>query len=277
MAKRVKPTPTLASVTHDVRTSLEGVNRSSYNENTENAIRTNLSMPKDGTEDYEAPFPFLQLATASLPDEVEWEGAMVYDTDAGTPVYSDGANWVPLQFDIPIFSTDPGADSGLFWDESDNAWDVWTPVAPLSFSGNTLVVATASETDLGVVDLATDAEIRSAATGAHVITADALESAAAPQSLTPNATVALDWDSGIAFTLAMDGNHTLQNPTNGQPGTWRTVLVTTASSTRTLSFDTQYVGPGLTALTDITSSKSYLVTIYCASTSSFWVGYLPQS
>ena len=272
MAKRVKPTPSAAAVTADVRTSLESVNRASFNETTENAIRTNLSMPKDGTEDYEAPFPFLQLATASLPDEAEWEGAMVYDTTAGTPVYSDGVSWVPLQFDIPIFSTDPGVDSGLFWDESDNAWDVWTPSAPLSFSGNNLQIATADETNVGVVDLATDAEIRAATTGAHTITADALESAAALVSLTETGgAIAVDWDTFINGTVTVDETSAIANPTNGQPGTWRTIKVIGNNSTpRTVTFGANYVGPNLADMTDVTSTKRYLVSIFCETTSVFW-------
>jgi hypothetical protein len=81
----------------------------------------------------------------------------------------------------------------------------------------------------------------------------------------------LDWDAGINFTLTVAGNRALGNPTNGQPGTWRTVRVQGNDATlRSLSFAGQYLGE-LPSLTDITSTKWYLLMIYCATTTHFAV------
>ena len=283
MAKRIKPTPALPNITADTRTSLESVNRATFNETIENAIRTNLAFPKDGTEDFEAPVPFLQVPTAELPDAAEWEGSMAYDTDLEQVVWSNGTAWVPLASG-PVGTsvdllTDPNADRILFWDDSDNAADWLIPVAPLSISGNNLQISTADETDVGVVDLATDAEIRSAATGAHGITADALETAAALVSLTESSgTIAVDWDTFINGIVTVDQTSVISNPTNGQPGTWRTIIVQGNDATnRTVTFGNQYIGPNLTDITDADNAKFYLVAIYCQTASLFWASCMASS
>lgn len=126
--------------------------------------------------------------------------------------------------------------------------------------------ATASAT--GVVEKATDAEVRSAAAD-KFLAADHIESAAASVALSDAATVAIDWDAGINFTLTVTANRTLGNPTNGQPGTTRTLLVQGNDGTdRTLTFGNQYLGdvPGIT---DCDSARWYLITIFCISTTHF--------
>jgi len=130
-----------------------------------------------------------------------------------------------------------------------------------------------SETAVGVYDMATDAEIRAAASGAHAIMAADLETAAAAVALTDAATVAVDWDSGINFTVTLGGNRTLGNPTNGQPGTWRRIQVTQdGTGSRTLAYGNQYVFPGGTepVLTTAAASVDVLY-IYCRTSSIFEV------
>lgn len=129
--------------------------------------------------------------------------------------------------------------------------------------------ATTSAT--GVVELATDAEVRAAASGV-VLTTDLIETASASVALTDAATVAVDWDSFIFGTLTMAGNRTLGNPTNGQPGTYRTLFVSGNDGTgRTLTFDTFYGGNDDT-ITAITSTTGrVLITLFCLNGGAFFV------
>lgn len=127
--------------------------------------------------------------------------------------------------------------------------------------------ATTSAT--GVIELATDAEVRSATTGNLALTPAHIESASADVALTDASTVAIDWDTGINFTLTVTANRTLGNPTNGQPGTTRTVLVQGNDTTdRTIAFDTQYLGE-VPTITDCDSGVWYLISIYCVSSTHF--------
>lgn len=103
---------------------------------------------------------------------------------------------------------------------------------------------TADETNTGVVDLATIAEIRSATTGAHAIPAAALETAAALVTIPDGATVTPDWDAFIFGQLTLGGNRALAVPTNLQIGTWRTIWIQGSDGTgRTLTLATGYLGP----------------------------------
>ncbi|MCV0371708.1 hypothetical protein [Filomicrobium sp.] len=118
------------------------------------------------------------------------------------------------------------------------------------------------------IDKATAANVR-AAVADKVLTSDLVESAATPVALSDAATVAIDWDGGINFTLTVTANRVLGNPTNGQPGTWRTVYVQGDDGTaRTITFDTQY-GGDVPSLTDIDSTKKYLISIYCVTATHF--------
>lgn len=134
--------------------------------------------------------------------------------------------------------------------------------------GNIKQAATTSAT--GVTELATDAEVRSAATGDKVLTSAQLETAAAFVPLTDAATVTFDWDAGINFELELTTDRVLGNPSNGQVGTWRTVLVSSDGGADTLTFDTNYGGE-LPELTDVTTTKWYLLMVFCVTTSHFLV------
>ena len=118
--------------------------------------------------------------------------------------------------------------------------------------------------------VASIADVRSAAAGKTFETG-LIESASAFVTLTDAATVALDWDTFINGTVTLTANRTLGNPTNGQPGTYRTVLIKGNSATpRIVSFGAQYLG-GTPTLEDVTSTKWYLATIMCISTTHFLV------
>ena len=128
----------------------------------------------------------------------------------------------------------------------------------------------ATDAATGVVEKAVVGEVY-AATADKFISADLIESASAAVALSDAATVALDWDAGIYRTLTITANRILGNPTNGQPGTWRTVRVQADTGTnRTLTFDTQYVNV-VPTLTDIDSGQPYLLTIFCHTASVFYV------
>jgi hypothetical protein len=131
----------------------------------------------------------------------------------------------------------------------------------------------ASETLAGVLELATDAEIRASSAGGLALTAADLETAAAPVALTDAATVAVDWASGINFTVTLAGNRTLGNPTNGKPGQWRRVQITQdATGSRTLAYGGQYLHPGSTEPVLSTAANAVdTLYIYCRTTSLFEV------
>jgi hypothetical protein len=138
--------------------------------------------------------------------------------------------------------------------------------AGTSISG--AVVAEGSPTDPLVAG--TTAGVR-AATPGHVIDAGHLRSAAVEVALSDGANVAMDWTSGVNFSLTMAGNRTLDLPSNGIPGTWRTVYVTSDGATvRTLAFAAAFAGVQA-SLTDITNTKTYLLTLYCRSQSQILV------
>ena len=117
----------------------------------------------------------------------------------------------------------------------------------------------ATTTVEGVVSFATTAQIYAATADndRHMISTAALEAAAAFVALTDAATVALDWDAGINFTLVLAGDRTLAIPSNAQPGTWRSIRVLGDGGTaRTLNYQSGYRG-GESAKTDITNAKNY--------------------
>lgn len=136
-----------------------------------------------------------------------------------------------------------------------------------NFMGGTALAA--SESQAGFVEMATSAEIYAATSGAKAVMAQDLETASAAVTLTDAATVAVNWDAGINFELSISADRALGNPTNGQPGTWRTIYVSGSDGTdRTLTFGNQFLGE-VPTLTDIDSGRHYLLMIYCQSATHF--------
>ena len=118
---------------------------------------------------------------------------------------------------------------------------------------------------------ATVAQVR-AAVADVIITADHLETASALVALTDAATIAVDWDSFINGTVTLGDNRTLGNPTNGQPGTWRTIIFTQdGTGSRTLALDTQYATPGGTLTLTTTAGAVDVLSIFCRTATSFYV------
>lgn len=214
----------------------------------------------------------------------------------GHIVYADGTNWDPGDGEgLYLFSNgvwvkqasgdfqpldatltqlaaliDPNADRILFWDDSagDFAW--LTPVTPLSITTTSLSIAVGSDSAAGIVEGATDAEVW-AATADKFMDAALLETAAALVALVDAGPVAVNWDNGVNFSLTVTAARAIGNPTNGQPGTWRTILVQGNNTTdRTITFDTQFLGETPT-ITDCDDTKWYLLMIYCVTTSHFVV------
>jgi hypothetical protein len=118
------------------------------------------------------------------------------------------------------------------------------------------------------VDNASDANIRAAA-GNKVVTSDLIESASALVALTDAAPVAIDWDTGVNFSLTVTTDRQIGNPTNGQPGTWRTILVQGDDATdRVITFGDQFLGD-VPTITTCDSGKWYLISIFCVTTTHF--------
>jgi hypothetical protein len=127
----------------------------------------------------------------------------------------------------------------------------------------------AAEGTNGIVDQATDAEIRAATSGAHAIMAQDLQTANAPVALssTSNST-AVVWTSGINFTLTLSENTTIENPSAEISGQWRSIeVVGNDGTSRTVAFGTEFeVFP---TITDVTSTNSYLLNIRCMGSGRF--------
>jgi hypothetical protein len=121
------------------------------------------------------------------------------------------------------------------------------------------------------IDKASDANVRAAASD-KVLTSDHLETSSALVALTESGgSVAVDWDAFINGSVPIDENTTIANPTNGQPGTWRTIYVIGNNTTdRTISFGNQFDGE-LPTITDCDSTRAYLLMIYCITSTHFCV------
>lgn len=116
---------------------------------------------------------------------------------------------------------------------------------------------------------ATDADVRSAAAG-KVITTELLESAAALVALSDAAPVAVDWDAAINFSLTVTADRQLQNPTNVQVGTTRTITILGNNTTdRTITFGSNY--KNVPTITDCDSGKAYTLTLFARTATSIVV------
>ncbi len=108
-----------------------------------------------------------------------------------------------------------------------------------------------------------------AAVSNKIFTTDMIETASAFVAMTDSATPALDWDAGVNRSLTLSQNAVIQNPTNGQPGTWRTIVVQGNDGTdRVITFGNQYLGD-LPIIIDCDSTKWYRITIGCITATHF--------
>jgi hypothetical protein len=92
-----------------------------------------------------------------------------------------------------------------------------------------------------VQDIATAAQFR-ANTADKILATDEVWGAAASVVLAPGATVNIDLNTGLNFTLAMGGNYTLANATNGKDGQSGKIEITQdATGSRTLAYGTNWL------------------------------------
>lgn len=186
---------------------------------------------------------------------------------SGAPTLS-----LPADVLIPTVLTVP--NTGLHLLDTNASHDlIIAPGSDLS-ADRTLTIATgdADRTltlNANVELAASAAQVRTGSASAAIL-ASHLTSANDPVALTDAATVAIDWTAGINFTLTITTNRILGNPTNEIPGTWRTVFVISDGGPDELTFGNEYGGTPPT-LDDITTTKGYLLSIYCRATSQFLV------
>jgi len=126
----------------------------------------------------------------------------------------------------------------------------------------------ASRTATGVVEEATAAEVYASTDGKFIDAGHLASAAAPPSALSDATTIALNWAAFTYDRITIAGNRTLGTWTNEQPGQWREFEVVGNNATaRSLSFGSEYeVAP---TLDDITSTKSYLVSIKCMAAGRF--------
>jgi hypothetical protein len=96
----------------------------------------------------------------------------------------------------------------------------------------------------------------------HIDVGDSLAIA----TLTDAATIVVDWSAFNVAQVNLTANRVLGAPSNTVPGSTRYIFVRTTSGTRTLTFNTNYKGE-IPTLADITSTKWYLLTLVCYSSS----------
>lgn len=110
-----------------------------------------------------------------------------------------------------------------------------------------------------------------AATLGKMFTTDLIETASAVVTLTDAGPVAVDWDTFVNAQVTVTANRQIGNPTNGQPGTWRTIYVIGNNTTdRTITFGNQFLGD-VPTITDCDNGRAYLLMIFCRTTSHFVV------
>lgn len=174
-----------------------------------------------------------------------------------------------LLTEIANLSTDPNADSGLFFDDSTGLMAYWTPTGALSFSNTNLVVASASTSAVGVVELATDAEVYS--NSGPALTASHLASGLTAVSITNQTPATWNWTDGIYFTLTISQATQIANPSGTEvPGQTRMIYVVGNDGTdRTITFGNQYFD--VPTITDCDSGQPYLLIITCMAADKFTI------
>lgn len=115
-----------------------------------------------------------------------------------------------------------------------------------------------------VPDFATLEDVYAAATGGKLLTSEILATAADPVAIADSGSPSFDWAEGVNRTWTASANRTVPNPTNVQPGTWRTILLRGNSGTnRTITFGSNFGGDIPTVV--VTSTNWILLSIYAVS------------
>lgn len=200
------------------------------------------------------------------------------DTTTGTWKKRNNANsaWIKIgTLDQDYFTVllnaiaelTPAADRGVYFTSG-----VAAALFTLTSFGRSLVDDADGAAAIATIGKATAANWRASASD-KILTPDGLESAAALVTLTDAATIDVDWDTFFTGKVTLAGNRALGNPTNGQPGTKRKILVVQdGTGSRTLSYGGNYKFPGGTAPTLSTgASKTDVLEIFCETTTLFHV------
>ncbi|AHB50326.1 hypothetical protein W911_14345 [Hyphomicrobium nitrativorans NL23] len=113
-------------------------------------------------------------------------------------------------------------------------------------------------------DFATDGDVYAAAANDKVLTTERLATAAAPVAITDGSSPTFDWAAGVNRTWVLSANRTVPNPTNVQPGTWRTIRAIGADgSSRSIGFGSNFAGDIPTVA--VTNSAPMLLTFFAVS------------
>jgi hypothetical protein len=131
----------------------------------------------------------------------------------------------------------------------------------------------ATQAATGVVELATAAELRTGTDTGRVPAIDQIWAAADFVALSDGANIAVDFATGINFSVALGGNRTLSNPTNAKVGQTGTIKVTASGSTRTLAIGGNYKpAAGVESFPiSITTSEVALLSYFVESSSAIWI------
>lgn len=185
----------------------------------------------------------------------------------GTPTLTHSANLIlPGSANLTVTA----GDSAYFKSEGSGVWRCYNYQSGHYEPALTNLSAAVDAKLTGSV--ATDAEFFSSAAGSKVIATANIETASAFVTLAESSgAIAVDWDTFFNGTSTVDQNTLISNPTNGQVGTWRTILVKGNNTTdRTITFDSHFLGEVPTII-DCDSTNWYALDMQMIATDHFSV------
>lgn len=173
--------------------------------------------------------------------------------------YFDGAVWVALGDrtaapwvdteaqtfkvnGVPLSSVADAPQDGLYYVRRNGAWEE----APAG----------------SATSIASVAEVRAGTENAKAISPKGLFDAPAPVALTDGPSIALDGSLGVNFSVTLQGNRTLANPTNMKPGQSGIILVVQdVIGGRTLAFGSKYLFAGGAAASAVLTTTGNAVDV----------------